>query len=44
MLEIGVTIIVLAVVTTLVTDTLSGAAKMVRATQRREKIRVAERH
>lgn len=43
MLELGVAILVLAVMMTLVTDALSGTAKMLRATQRREKIRVAEK-
>src|SRR5690606_23050301 len=43
MLEFGVAILVLAVMMTLVTDALSGTAKMLRATQRREKIRVAEK-
>lgn len=44
MLEVGVAILVLAVVATLVTDTLSNAGKMVGAMQRREKIRVADKH
>jgi len=44
MLEIGVAILVSAIMMTLITDTLSDTAKLIRATQRREKIRVAEKH
>ncbi len=44
MLEIGVIILASAIVMTLLTDALSGARKLIRATRPRERIQVAEHH
>ncbi len=44
MLEIGVAILVSAIMMTLITDTLSSTTKLIRASQRRSKIQVAEKH
>lgn len=44
MLEFGLVLLVSAIMMTLVTDTMSGAAKMLRATRRREKNQVAQEH
>jgi hypothetical protein len=44
MLELAAMMVVSAVALSFVTDTTSGAMKLVRATRRRDKIRVADHH
>lgn len=44
MIELGVAMLVGAVAMTLVSDTIADTTKLIRATQRRPKIRVADHH